>query len=100
MPFPEEVASHIEGKNLTLRVSDEQGKYQAGKIYDIGDYKGNPWGKRIKVLSVDTMPIKDYSHNKGQNTDIKTHKRYGPRWNLAQDFGNNELVDIIKFQTL
>jgi len=61
MPFPGRYRKALKKrtKTLTLRVHDEQAKYKIGEIYEASTYGGDPWGIRVKVLDIDTVPRKD-----------------------------------------
>lgn len=61
MPFPGRYRKALKKrtKTLTIRVHDEQDKYEVGEIYEASTYGGEPWGIKVKVLDIDTVPRKD-----------------------------------------
>ena len=86
MPFPARYRKALEKrtKTMTLRVHDEQDKYEVGGIYEAGPYDGELWGIKVKVMDIETVPRRDV------RTGYKDLKDLDP----------DDPVDVIKIEVM
>lgn len=94
MPFSSEYNRSLRAgtKNSTVRVGAERGRYQKGAEYAATSYTGQPLGVRLKILSVETVPLSGVDALTRVGTSESIQRKHGTR--------PNELVDVVRFEVL
>jgi len=93
VPFPPEYQDNLRAQNktVTLRISDEMGRYKEGDVCEAGSYTGEPWGIRIQVQEVSLLQAKNLVREGIPETDIAK---------VITERGGDSPVELIHFRVL
>lgn len=78
-------------KNMTIRIGDEIGRYQVGKIYFAQSYAGRDWNIKLKIDSIRRTTFAEINNFNLHQSSIK-------RLQKENDLKAKEKIEIIKFK--
>ena len=94
MPFPGENNRSLRSgtKTSTVRVGSERGRYKPNMEYSATNYKGQPLGVRIRVQSIETVPLSGVDAVTRTGTAESIQRKHGTQL--------SEQVDVVRFVVL
>ena len=80
-------------KSVTIRTSDEIGKYEKSKIYNAYSYAGKNWHIKVRVVNVFNVEV-------GKLSEFGIPKRSIDSLVKKENLLSKSKVDLIKFEIL
>lgn len=80
-------------KNITIRISDEIGKYKVGEIYSAKSYAGKDWNIKIKILKVLSVTL-------GELSELGIPRRSIEATRQKEKISFDEDVELIRFEVV
>ncbi len=82
-------------KNSTIRIGNEVGKYNVGKIYSAKSYAGRNWNIKIKILKIFPTTLCKLSEFDIPKRSIKATQK-----NKKKKAPLNKKIELIRFKVL
>jgi len=95
IPFPNQYKKPLlnKTKNVTVRISDEVGKYNVGEIYSAKSYAGRDWNVKVKIINVISTILRKLSEFGIPYRSINAIQN-------KENISFNTKVELIRFEVL